>query len=58
MIKYALVKRKILLQGNASIVQDGAKITSDIIDYDIDASAMSTSGNKRVEMVIPPIDRK
>ena len=57
-IKYTLAGRKILLQGNASITQDGAKITGDIIDYDIDAAVMSASGDKRIEMVIPPTDRK
>ena len=43
-----------LLQGNASVNQDGAILTGEAIDYDIRAAVMSASSRERVQIVIPP----
>ena len=58
MIRYLLTKRNILLQGDASITQDGATFTGEVINYDIDSTVMRASSDRRVQMVIPPNNDK
>ncbi len=60
-IEYRVTKKIITLTDNASLDQDGSKITGDKIDYDINAarieaagSSQPENGNGRVNVVIPP----
>ncbi len=60
-IEYRVTKKIITLTDNASLDQDGSKITGDKIDYDINAARIEAagseqpeSGNGRVNVVIPP----
>ena len=57
-IEFEFEKEQILLQGNASIYQDGATLMGEKIDYDIKAAVMKAASDKRIQMLIPPNSNK
>ncbi len=59
-IEYLVAKEKVFLVNNASIVQDGATMSGERINYDIKDAVVTAVGNptsadnKRIQIVIPP----
>lgn len=54
-IRYMVSEERLQLEKNASIDQDGAVVSSNIIDYFIKDEVVKASGSeKRVRVVIPP----
>ena len=57
-IQYFLKKERIGLTQDASLEQNGTRITGDKIDYDLKSEIVKASSSEntkqRIEMVIPP----
>ena len=61
-IEYHLDKDVITLIKNASFTQEGSTLKGDLINYDVDKGRVEahgdTTGNRRIQMVIPPTQQE